>query len=154
MRYIGGSIFFLNLFLTNRHNTVLCNQKMPIESRKIIDLILNYFIKMRQHCRQKLVGCLLLLVVTTTTPLFVFGFNSRSSSSSSSSKSTIMKSNNNNADLSEGAENLFSETPLIRSEPLTALVGKPVYLKLDALQASGSFKVSNYYVKRELHVNW
>ena len=124
---------------------------MPIESRKIIDLILNYFIKMRQHCRQKLVGCLLLLVVTITTPLFISGFNSRSSSSSSS-KSTIMKSNNNNADLSEGAENLFSKTPLIRSEPLTALVGKPVYLKLDALQASGSFKVSNCYVKRELHV--
>ena len=62
-----------------------------------------------------------------------------------------MKSNNNNADLSEGAENLFSETPLIRSEPLTALVGKPVYLKLDALQASGSFKVSScYYFQREL----
>ena len=65
-----------------------------------------------------------------------------------------MKSNNNNADLSEGAENLFSETPLIRSEPLTALVGKPVYLKLDALQASGSFKVSSCYFQRELHVNW
>jgi hypothetical protein len=99
---------------------------------------------MRQQHRQKLVGCLLLLVATITTPLFVFGFNSRSPSSSS--KSIIMKSNNNNsnnADLSEGAENLFSETPLIRSEPLTALVGKPVYLKLDALQASGSFKVSN-----------
>ena len=63
-----------------------------------------------------------------------------------------MKSNNKDADLSEGAENLFSKTPLIRSEPLTALVGKPVYLKLDALQASGSFKVSNCYVKRELHV--
>ena len=107
---------------------------------------------MRQQRRQKLVGCLLLLVATITTPLFVFGFNSRSSSSSS--KSTIMKSNKNNADLSEGAENLFSETPLIRSEPLTALVGKPVYLKLDALQASGSFKVSNCYVKREMHVNW
>lgn len=44
------------------------------------------------------------------------------------------------ADLAEGAENLFAETPLIRSQPLSALVGKPVYLKLDAMQASGSFK--------------
>lgn len=43
-------------------------------------------------------------------------------------------------DLAEGAEDLFAETPLIRSQPLSALVGKPVYLKLDAMQASGSFK--------------
>ena len=46
------------------------------------------------------------------------------------------------ADLAEGAEDLFAQTPLIRSGPLSALVGKAVYLKLDALQASGSFKVS------------
>lgn len=44
------------------------------------------------------------------------------------------------ADLAEGAEDLFAQTPLIRSGPLSALVGKAVYLKLDALQASGSFK--------------
>lgn len=44
------------------------------------------------------------------------------------------------ADLADGAEDLFARTPLIRSQPLSALVGKPVYLKLDALQASGSFK--------------
>ncbi len=44
------------------------------------------------------------------------------------------------APLAEGAEKLFSKTPLIYSTPLSALVGKPVYVKLDALQASGSFK--------------
>lgn len=46
------------------------------------------------------------------------------------------------AELSEGAENMFVVTPLVFSEPLSSLVEKPVYLKLDALQASGSFKVS------------
>jgi len=38
---------------------------------------------------------------------------------------------------------LFRQTPLIKSEPLTELVGgsgRDVYLKLDALQTSGSFK--------------
>ena len=35
---------------------------------------------------------------------------------------------------------LYQQTPLIRSLPLSTLVGKPVYVKLDALQASGSFK--------------
>ena len=45
------------------------------------------------------------------------------------------------ADLAEGAQDLFCISPLIHSQPLSALVGKPVYLKLDALQASGSFKV-------------
>jgi L-serine/L-threonine ammonia-lyase len=42
--------------------------------------------------------------------------------------------------VSEGARKLYRKTPLIPSEPLTKLVGRPVYLKLDALQASGSFK--------------
>ena len=42
--------------------------------------------------------------------------------------------------VSEGARSLYRQTPLILSDPLTKLVGKPVYLKLDALQASGSFK--------------
>ena len=46
------------------------------------------------------------------------------------------------ADLAEGAKELFAVSPLIHSQPLSALVGKPVYLKMDALQASGSFKVS------------
>lgn len=36
--------------------------------------------------------------------------------------------------------NLFRHTPLIHSAPLTSLVGRDVYLKLDALQNSGSFK--------------
>lgn len=35
---------------------------------------------------------------------------------------------------------LFRETPLIRSTPISDIVGKDVYIKLDALQASGSFK--------------
>jgi L-serine/L-threonine ammonia-lyase len=35
---------------------------------------------------------------------------------------------------------LFRRTPLIKSTVLTDLVGRPVYLKLDNLQASGSFK--------------
>lgn len=40
------------------------------------------------------------------------------------------------------ALNLFRTTPLILSDPLTRLCGgrRPVYLKLDCLQASGSFK--------------
>lgn len=35
---------------------------------------------------------------------------------------------------------LFRETPLILSASISAIVGKDVYIKLDALQASGSFK--------------
>jgi len=44
------------------------------------------------------------------------------------------------AQLAEGAEKLFAETPLLYSKPISDLVGKAVFLKLDALQASGSFK--------------
>lgn len=44
------------------------------------------------------------------------------------------------ATIADGADKLFAKTPLVRSAPLSALVGKPVYIKLDALQASGSFK--------------
>ena len=46
----------------------------------------------------------------------------------------------NPSPLAEGADKLFSETPLIYSQPISDLVGKAVFLKLDALQASGSFK--------------
>lgn len=35
---------------------------------------------------------------------------------------------------------LHIETPLLLSEPLSARVGVPVYLKLELLQPSGSFK--------------
>jgi L-serine/L-threonine ammonia-lyase len=35
---------------------------------------------------------------------------------------------------------LFHSTPLLNSAPLSELVGCPVYLKMDALQPSGSFK--------------
>jgi L-serine/L-threonine ammonia-lyase len=38
------------------------------------------------------------------------------------------------------AKKLFRQTPLIRSDPLSRLAGTPVYLKLDVLQNSGSFK--------------
>ncbi len=36
---------------------------------------------------------------------------------------------------------LHRHTPLIRSEPLSALAGSDVFLKLDNLQPSGSFKI-------------
>jgi L-serine/L-threonine ammonia-lyase len=35
---------------------------------------------------------------------------------------------------------LYLRTPLVRSEPLSKLTGKDVYIKLDCLQPSGSFK--------------
>jgi L-serine/L-threonine ammonia-lyase len=35
---------------------------------------------------------------------------------------------------------LFQRTPLLYSTPLSSRLGKPVYLKLDALQSSGSYK--------------
>lgn len=38
------------------------------------------------------------------------------------------------------AAGLFYETPLLRSVPLSSLCGRDVYLKMDGLQASGSFK--------------
>jgi L-serine/L-threonine ammonia-lyase len=44
------------------------------------------------------------------------------------------------ADLAKGAEQLYMKTPLIHSSPLSDLTGRPVFLKLDALQPSGSFK--------------
>jgi len=44
------------------------------------------------------------------------------------------------AAIEAGAENLFTRTPLIFSAPISELVGKEVFLKMDALQASGSFK--------------
>ncbi|KAL3931063.1 MAG: hypothetical protein SGBAC_011481 [Bacillariaceae sp.] len=44
------------------------------------------------------------------------------------------------ADLADGTSDLYLRTPLIYSQPISTLVGKPVYCKMDALQASGSFK--------------
>jgi len=45
---------------------------------------------------------------------------------------------------SQGREKgLFRNTPLIKSNSLSSLVGCPVWLKLDALQPSGSFKVGS-----------
>ena len=119
---------------------------------------------MKKLLRSRRVGCYhrslftAIAIATTTTlisvtrvPPFAAGFRSpvpsvsalrTSASSIKSSSSTMTSMDALAADLAEGAENLFAETPLIRSQPLSALVGKPVYLKLDAMQASGSFKVS------------
>jgi L-serine/L-threonine ammonia-lyase len=54
--------------------------------------------------------------------------------------STMTLASSSSSPVSEGARKLYRKTPLIPSEPLTKLVGRPVFLKLDALQASGSFK--------------
>lgn len=54
--------------------------------------------------------------------------------------SSSLPSSTKAANLAKGASELYSKTPLIRSTPLSTLLGKDVYLKLDALQASGSFK--------------
>ena len=105
--------------------------------------------------RRLFVGCYLSLFsatqiaasTTATTSLATLalplaaGFSIRFATGvSAPSKATLM--NAKSADLAEGAKDLFARTPLIHSQPLSALVGKPVYLKLDALQASGSFKAS------------
>jgi L-serine/L-threonine ammonia-lyase len=42
--------------------------------------------------------------------------------------------------VSAKARQLYSQTPLIKSAPLSEIVGRDVFLKLDSLQASGSFK--------------
>ena len=80
---------------------------------------------------------------------FVAGFHSSISSVSAlrirNTCSPMTTSRDSSAaDLAEGAQDLFARSPLTLSQPLSALAGKPVYLKLDALQASGSFKASRY----------
>ena len=87
-------------------------------------------------------------LVTIILPL-VTGFQFRFGSVSALRSIDRVQNNRNTmvlessaAELADGADDLYVYSPLIRSQPLTALVGKPVYLKLDALQASGSFKVS------------
>ena len=57
------------------------------------------------------------------------------------STSSRSSSNSKDAQLAKGAAQLYTRTPLLHSAPLSDLVGKPVYLKMDAFQASGSFKV-------------
>jgi L-serine/L-threonine ammonia-lyase len=119
---------------------------------------------LKGQMRRLFVGCYLSLFsttigtsITTTTTLATLalplasGFNSRFVSvsalrSHNSAPKTMtgdtgrLSLGSSAADLAEGAEDLFCRSPLIFSQPLSALVGKPVYLKLDALQASGSFK--------------
>lgn len=56
------------------------------------------------------------------------------------SRAVAMAAKASAASLAEGASNLYLRTPLIYSNPISKLVGKDVYLKMDALQASGSFK--------------
>lgn len=94
------------------------------------------------HLRHRLAGCYLSLFTTTTTTLLPFaaGFHSVAAMSghTGSTRRDALA-----VDLADGAKDLFAETPLLRSQPLSALVGKDVYLKLDALQGSGSFKVSD-----------
>jgi L-serine/L-threonine ammonia-lyase len=63
-----------------------------------------------------------------------------SASTYSSATTTTSTTTNANANLAQGASQLYSKTPLLYSTPLSRLVGRDVYLKLDALQASGSFK--------------
>ena len=74
----------------------------------------------------RLTVALLLLV-----PPSVLGFGKMSSILTS--PSSVVASSSRDA-------GLFIETPLIPSSELTKLCNRPVYLKLDTLQASGSFK--------------
>eukprot|EP00586_Coscinodiscus_wailesii_P020590 CAMPEP_0172508004 /NCGR_PEP_ID=MMETSP1066-20121228/208422_1 /TAXON_ID=671091 /ORGANISM="Coscinodiscus wailesii, Strain CCMP2513" /LENGTH=339 /DNA_ID=CAMNT_0013285783 /DNA_START=119 /DNA_END=1138 /DNA_ORIENTATION=+ len=53
--------------------------------------------------------------------------------------STSSSSNNSN-NSPPGLENLYTRTPLLESLPLSNRHSRPIYLKLDALQPSGSFK--------------
>ncbi|KAL3917807.1 MAG: hypothetical protein SGILL_004534, partial [Bacillariaceae sp.] len=79
---------------------------------------------------------------TTTLPLSLTRNSSKSNSNSNNNSISALKMSSNAAaaNLAPGATDLFQQTPLIKSAPLSKLVGKDVYLKLDALQASGSFK--------------
>jgi len=89
------------------------------------------------------------LFLTTTLILMLGGRTTSLSPAVTSLRRTIMNHNSPantktalqaSANLAEGASDLYLQTPLIHSLPLSSLVGKPVYCKMDALQASGSFK--------------
>ena len=85
----------------------------------------------RQHQMRPLIAALTALLVVLS-PSTVLGF-SKIMASTSASPSTVAASSARDA-------GLFIETPLIASSELTKLCNRPVYLKLDTLQASGSFK--------------
>lgn len=98
-----------------------------------------------------IIHTILLRAVTSFTPLSVrssstirsLGSSNQLGHSSFSTRitpATTTAMPSSSADLAEGAEKLFLKTPLVHSTSLSNLVGKPVFLKLDALQASGSFK--------------
>lgn len=104
--------------------------------------------------RRLFFGCYLSLFARTATASpsprtlarLILPLASSLSASALSTRNTMsMATDAKAADLAEGAQDLFAQTPLIHSQPLSKLVGKPVYLKLDALQASGSFKVSTIW---------
>lgn len=57
-----------------------------------------------------------------------------------SSSSLAMSTSSTSTTPTTTATKLYQETPLIKSFPLSKLCQRDVYLKLDALQASGSFK--------------
>lgn len=65
-------------------------------------------------------------------------FQHRLSSYSHYERMSTISSSNEFDTITE--DSLFQRTPLIQSPSLTSLVGSPVYLKLDCLQPSGSFK--------------
>lgn len=95
---------------------------------------------MAQHKRNRNLNHLVLLYVffQQTIPIMSFIVQQQ--------KNQVMQSRESRplalapAAIIEGAEKLYTKTPLLYSTPLSTLVGKPVYVKLDALQASGSFK--------------
>eukprot|EP00957_Ditylum_brightwellii_P157190 11963267-Ditylum_brightwellii.AAC.1 len=60
--------------------------------------------------------------------------------SSSRNKYTVPTMTTSSNDDSTKSQNLYLSTPLILSQPLTNLCNRPIYLKLDSLQPSGSFK--------------
>ena len=81
--------------------------------------------------RPLLAICRLTVALLLLVPPSVLGFGKMSSVSTS--PSSVVASSSRDA-------GLFIETPLIPSSELTKLCNRPVYLKLDTLQASGSFK--------------
>lgn len=89
-------------------------------------------------------GSLLFLILSTFSFFFVTGFTLPTiitmASSGSTFKTTTTSTKALAADLADGADSLYAMTPLILSSPLSKLVGEKVYLKLDLLQPSGSFK--------------
>jgi L-serine/L-threonine ammonia-lyase len=90
----------------------------------------------------RLIGLLVLSIFSARTSAFLTPYlaPSRQSVAVGNRHDRLFAMVSSTATLAEGAERLYSKTPLIYSFPISTLVGKSVYIKLDALQASGSFK--------------